>query len=45
MLEKRDLKSRLFVLVGDDVPEETPDDDVSDIAVVNDFSIKSLFVL
>lgn len=33
------------MFVGDEVPDETPDDDVSEIAVVNDFSIKSLFVL
>lgn len=45
MVENLDLNRRLFVLVGDDVPEETPDDEVSEIAVVNDFSIKSLFVL
>lgn len=45
MLENLDLNSRLLVLVGDEVPDETPDDEVSEIAVVNDFSIKSLFVL
>lgn len=45
MHEKRFLNNLLLVLVGDDAPEETPDDELVSERLMNDFSIKSLFVL